>query len=166
LNPGKEFFKNFYPEDIYRVNDRSTEDGSSSLEEPENGTVIALNGNKRSETLLLFNFGGSDLPAGSDGELLEKILEAVGLKTEDTGWINLGNYPGISWKEIALASNANKIIAFGINKNQLPAGLKEGQIYHFNSRKCIASRTLTELDQDKNAKFQLWQLLKELYVRG
>jgi hypothetical protein len=162
---GKEFYKTFFPEEIYRVESHVQEIKSESDAVSDNGITIYLDGNKMAETLLLFNLEGNELPAGADGELLSKILESAGIITSETAWLNLGNFPGARWADILLACNARNIIAFGLNHMQLPAGMKPGQIFHAHDRRCISTLSLAMMQNNKAAKLQLWNLLKELYGR-
>jgi hypothetical protein len=165
LNADKHFFRQFYTEELYSLKKAPDEAETARGKEMSDDRVISPLGDITSETLLLFAEPGNGYPKGTNKVLLDNILKAIGLNVDSVSWINTANYPGATWREFTLASNAAKIIVFGLPPEQSPGNTLPGQIYSFNGRRCIATLSLGALNTDTKAKKQFWGLLKELYVR-
>ncbi len=162
------FYKAFINEHLYLVNEP---EGSPAYPAAKNEEIteepihelLSLTGNKRAETLLLFNYGKAATIPENDKIFVNQVLKAVNLNFDEVAWLNVAHDPGFSWEALLEVCRAKNIIAFGLEEFMLPAKIAEGEIHIYNSRKILCAGQLSEISMNKSQKKLLWDGLKQLY---
>ena len=129
-----------------------------------NKEISFFGGNKQQISLIVNN---TDAVFVNDQQLsfLSGILTACKLTLEDVALINIASHPKLSYKNIAENFNAKFVIMFGILADaiQLPFIMPEFQKQSYNNEVYIAVPSLTALENDKELKRKLWNVLKEIF---
>lgn len=105
---------------------------------------------------------------GSQEEIqLKKIMNACQLSEEDYNIIHLAADEKTAWHKLKEALHPQKVITFGIHPKKLgiTALFRLNAPNHFDSATFIPTLSLTELEQQPQAKKDLWtNALKPLFV--
>jgi len=117
-----------------------------------------------SDSLILFNYQGSEaIPAG-DKAFLDQVLKAAGRQFENLAWLNTAGLDEHSrWADIAKQSPCECVIAFGVDTRYLPDQIADGWVNKVNGKKVICASALADISNDPGKKKLLWQGLKEIY---
>jgi DNA polymerase III psi subunit len=130
----------------------------------------SANNNKQEHTKVLFDVlvfhhhTQNELPS-SEKILLQAILSACKLNTEDTALLSISTLNENNLKELKEKHQPKKIILFGVDpaKIGLPIHFPVFQIQAFQNIQYLHAPALSELESDKQLKIQLWQKLKQLF---
>jgi DNA polymerase III psi subunit len=108
-----------------------------------------------------------DAPHLPDNELafLTKVLMACQLGLADAAIINWSNMPHHDIAAIMNQFSAKSVILFDIEPTHfhLPSGLPLYTVHSFEGRQFVAAPALKEIEKTKEAKGQLWLVLKQLF---
>ncbi|MDQ3073493.1 MAG: hypothetical protein M3Q97_09565, partial [Bacteroidota bacterium] len=124
---------------------------------------IRINGNPKSQTLIVVNYPGADSIPAKDRPFLKNILLAARIKLDHAAWVNEAAGSALTWEMLSSASNADFILTFGVTENALPAGMNYGEIYTVDNKRVVRSHSLATIETDQNKKKILWTALREIY---
>lgn len=98
-------------------------------------------------------------------EFLMGILTACRLTMADVALVNLHRYPSLDYKALTSATEAEKVILFGITPDslQMPLSFPPYQVQRYNNQVYLASPPLPALQADRMEKSKLWTCLKQIF---
>lgn len=101
----------------------------------------------------------------SELDFLMGILTACRLTMADVALINLQRHPGLDYKALTAATDAEKIMMFGITPDdlQMPLSFPHYQVQRYNNQQYLASPSLLNLQADRMEKSKLWACLKQVF---
>jgi hypothetical protein len=159
------FYAVFYNEELYDL-----PEPSASADVPGNSIpgdsagFFPFSGDVNAKTLVMFSYPETGDITPADKQFLSQVLMAVQLGFEKVCRLNTAELnPDIRWEDIASATGADMMIAFGVGEQLLPEGIKEGEIYTVRNKRVLCASGLPELSANNNRKKMLWNGLKELY---
>lgn len=140
-------------------------DGRENIPSSKPGSSLNfLGGNRSKITILVENASVTFL---SDQELLflTGILSACKFTLEDIGLVNLYKTPAINYQQILEQLAPKKILMLGVSPKiiNLPFDIPLFQVQKFDGCIYLCAPTLAELENDRNAKKQLWLKLQEIF---
>lgn len=98
-------------------------------------------------------------------EFLMGILSACRLTMADVALVNLHRYPGTDYKALTSATEAEKLILFGITPDslQMPLSFPHYQVQRYNNQIYLSAPPLSALQADRMEKSKLWTCLKQVF---
>ncbi len=170
FEPDISFLNALFTDEVYRIRQKkyglkSSDDANRISEEAiayQKNADLVFSG-IQSSTLLVFNYIGDDAIPEADKVFLDQVLKAAGLSFDNLSRLHLGGQQNVNWADIAAQSASDFVIAFGVDRNYLPHGISEGEIYNINSKRVLCNTSLTKISADSAKKKLLWQGLKEIY---
>lgn len=129
-------------------------------------TENLVEGNLKSELVIVFNAESEDILNPELEIFLMKLLSAVKHNKENTLLIN--DKSGIKFKEILTNSETKKLIVFGSTRDSLGLNLnlKRYRIYELQGVDCVFADKLSILKDDSQRKGALWSLMKTMFNIG
>lgn len=150
--------QDLFRKSLVEMNDKNVADIQANKE------LNFFGGNKQ-HIILLVNT--PDIAFITDEQLtfLSGILNACKLTLEDVGLININSYPGIGYKKIVEIFSPRIVMMFGILPDtiQLPFVMPHFQTQSYNSRVYVAAPSLNELENNKDLKRKLWNVLQQIF---
>lgn len=167
---GSNFYNILFSEELYLVNEPAAD--YTPAEEPDahvpdnsasTGPAFTVSGLSNAPTLVLFSYPAQPGISGEDQDFLSRVLGAARQPFEQVARLNVSSYPQLRWEDIAKASPASFVLAFGVPAPCLPEGMKDGEIYTIDNKRVVCAAPLGEIAVNNNRKKMLWDALKEIY---
>ena len=122
-------------------------------------------GNNQKQVLVVVDY--SDIPNLPDSqfEFLIQLLKACQLSLNDVALINFNNYKNINNTDILSRFQSKIVLMFGVSPQQFgfPFNTPAYQVQSFTTYTVTHAPALEDLQNDKNAKGQLWASLKKIF---
>lgn len=157
------FYPEFYNEGIFLLEHKYLEKKQALTEKletevtKEDKRAVIPTLDKKLLVLIKFRKEGEVL--SSYKNMLTKMLSAINYKPSMTDIIVLNKFEGIGAKEFLIASQANKVLGFGIDEKN-----NEGFAHiKFNGKEIITAAPLESLAHNNAFKMKLWNLMKQLF---
>ena len=125
---------------------------------------LSLGDNRKNILLIVDHKDVTHLP-DEEFRFLMEILTACKLGIADISLINLNNYPGTDYKQLAAHFKCRTVLLFGVEPVRLglPMNFPHFQQQAFANITYLFSPALTELENDKLLKSKLWVCLKRIF---
>ncbi len=96
---------------------------------------------------------------------LNELLNACKLTMADIALVNFHQKKIISYQELIVELNAQKIVVFGLTANDiaLPLGISFFQVQKFQQQEYLMCPSLEEIWLNRDLKKQLWNCFKEIF---
>jgi hypothetical protein len=127
--------------------------------------TIAYLGQNQQGIVLLVQAPDSLYLPDNELDFLMGILTACRLTMADVALVNLHRHAGLDYQALAKATNAAKVLLFGLGPEdlQLPLSFPPYQIQRYNNQVYLAAPPLPQLQADRMEKSKLWACLKQVF---
>ncbi len=122
-------------------------------------------GGNKEHILILVNNPDTAFVTEKQLTFLSGILTACKLTLDDVGLLNIATHPAITYKALSDTFSPRIVMMFGILPEaiQLPFVMPEFQRQSHNNRVYLAIPSLTELENNKDLKRNLWIALQQIF---
>lgn len=140
--------------------------GREKIQLPIKKNEINFFGGNKQHIILLVNIPEVTFVSDEQLTFLSGILTACKLTLEDVGLVNLASYPELTYKKISETFSPRITILFGVEPGtiQLPFAMPGFQRQSFNNQVYLAVPSLTELENNKDLKRKLWDVLQQIFL--
>lgn len=158
LNPV--LVKKLYTHCLYQM-----EPATQHFENNSSGTDWSSLGNNEKNILIVVNDPQALHATESDLKLLTDILIACQLSLADVALINMDKNTAANYSTLNQQFKPHKIFLFGVSPASLgfPLHFPEFQLQAYNGQQYLLSPSLASLNQNRDEKIQLWQLLQKIF---
>lgn len=127
-------------------------------------SIDFLGGNEK-KIIFLANDIQSKFLADVQMKFLYDLLTACRLTMADIAFVNFFQNKTISYRELMLQFNPEKILLFGVSANELdlPFAIPFFQIQNFQEQVYLISPSFEELQLNKELKKELWGSLQKIF---
>lgn len=128
---------------------------------------IAFLGENRKKIIFLVNNDREKYLSSEELKVLDNLLIACKMKMEDIALVNFYPFRDINYEILTEHFGAKYILIFGISCSQLflPFNIPDYQIQKFQEQIYLFNPPFRDLLTNKNAKMELWNCLKKMFLQ-